>query len=138
MIETDPIGTSNVPHFLYKPHWEKCTRISLLTLLGHRDLFRDGPLVWLQKICQHWPKFEISIWYRRLKIVLIGTKRLMIHTSLISNLAKCQCLHIKFLDSMMPCYCNSNIFIQSINKQKFHHCLSRTNLSLRIIQFRFF
>ena len=45
MIETDPIGTSNVPHFLYKPHWEKCTRISLLTLLGHRDLFRDGPLV---------------------------------------------------------------------------------------------
>ena len=23
MIETDPIGTSNLPYFLYKPHWEK-------------------------------------------------------------------------------------------------------------------
>ena len=93
---------------------EKCTRISLLTLLGHIDLFRDGPLVWMQKICQHWPKFEISIWYCRHKIVLIGTKRLIIHTSLISNLAKCQCLHIKFLDSMLLCYCNSNIYLFSL------------------------
>ena len=117
---------------------KKCTIISLLTLLGHIDFFRDGPLVWMQKICQHWPKFKISIWYRRLEIVLIGTKRLIMHTSLISNLAKCQSLHIKFLDSMLLCYCNSNIFIQAITKQKFHHCPSGTNVSLRIILFHLF
>ena len=39
MIETDPIGTSKVPHFLYKPHWEKMHKNIFTNPIGTHRFF---------------------------------------------------------------------------------------------------
>ena len=42
MIEIDPIGTSDVPYFLYLPHWEKMHKNFFTNPIGtHRFIYSD-------------------------------------------------------------------------------------------------
>ena len=53
MIEIEPIGTSNVPYFLYKSHWETMHKNSFTNPIGTQIYLEMVPWSECKPKCQH-------------------------------------------------------------------------------------